>query len=201
MAIIFFHSNIRIVENGVVAISIRTELDLQRAMYQLLEQRSISQITVEQICTEAFIHRSSFYRYYTDKFDLLNQMVMHALDELLIAEHTDVVGSVIMARFIGTHMQILRHLLVTNTEGDNNRSQQAINACFVTVAQDGADDQVFEMIRQSRRPELTAYLVSGVVTSIVQWLNNGHLDGQAANTQAMIQSTLATVFSLEQHTV
>jgi len=98
-------------------------------------------------------------------------------------------------------MQILRHLLVTNTEGDNNRSQQVINTCFVTVAQTGAEDQVFEMIRQSREPELTAYLVSGVVTSIVQWLNNGHLDGQAVCTQAMIQSTLATVFSLEQHTV
>ncbi|YAB13104.1 TetR/AcrR family transcriptional regulator [Lactiplantibacillus plantarum] len=69
-----------------MVISIRTELDLQRAMYQLLEQRSISQITVEQICKQAFIHRSSFYRYYTDKFDLLRQMVMHTLDELLAAE-------------------------------------------------------------------------------------------------------------------
>nr|WP_307845079.1 TetR/AcrR family transcriptional regulator [Lactiplantibacillus plantarum] len=54
-----------------MVISNRTELDLQREMYQLLEQRSISQITVEQICKQAFIHRSSFYRYYTDKFDLL----------------------------------------------------------------------------------------------------------------------------------
>ncbi|MDV2576002.1 hypothetical protein RYX41_04495 [Lactiplantibacillus plantarum] len=57
------------------------------------------------------------------------------------------------------------------------------------------------MIRQSQHPDLTAYLVSGVVTSIVQWLNNGHRDGQAASTQVMIQGTLATVFSLEQHTV
>lgn len=75
-----------------MVISIRTELDLQRAMYQLLEQRSISQITVEQICKQAFIHRSSFYRYYTDKFDLLRQLVMHTLDELLAAERTDTVG-------------------------------------------------------------------------------------------------------------
>lgn len=196
--LLFEYKNLK---NEVMVISIRTELDLQRAMYQLLEQRSISQITVEQICKQAFIHRSSFYRYYTDKFDLLRQMVMHTLDELLAAERTDTVGSAIMSTFIGAHTQVLRHLLVTNNEGDNTRSQQVINDCFVTVAETGADDRVFAMIRQSQHPDLTAYLVSGVVTSIVQWLNNGHRDGQAASTQAMIQGTLATVFSLEQHTV
>jgi len=185
----------------VVIISIRTELDLQRAMYQLLEQRSISQITVEQICTQAFIHRSSFYRYYTDKFDLLYQMVMHALEELLAAERTDATGSAIMARFIGTHTQILRHLLVTNPEGDNSRSQRVINDCFVTLAQTEETDRVFITIRQSQHPDLTAYLVSGVVMSIVQWLSNSGRDGQAESTQATIQATLATVFSLEQHSV
>ncbi|MFB9768615.1 TetR/AcrR family transcriptional regulator [Lactiplantibacillus modestisalitolerans] len=182
-------------------ISIRTALDLQRAMYQLLGQRSISQITVEQICTRAFIHRSSFYRYYTDKFDLLGQMVMHALEELLAAERTDATGSAIIAQFIGAHTQILRHLLVTNAEGDNIRCQQVINDCFVTLAQTESSDHVFVTIRESQHPDLTAYLVSGAVMSIVQWLNNSGRDGQSASTQATIQATLATIFSLEQHTV
>ena len=201
MATIFVHSNERISKKGVVTISIRTERDLQRAMYQLLEQRSISQITVEQICTQAFIHRSSFYRYYTDKFDLLYQMVMHTLEDLLAAQRSDTTGSAIMARFIGTHTQILRHLLVTNPEGDNGRSQRVINECFVALADDDATDRVLIMIRQSQHPDLTAYLVSGVVTSIVQWLSNSDRDAQSESTQAAIRTTLATVFSLERHSV
>lgn len=174
---------------------------MQRAMYQLLEQRSMSQITVEQICTQALIHRSSFYRYYTDKFDLLNQMVTHAVEELLAAQRANATGSTIMAQFIGTHTQILRHLLVTNTEGDNTRCQRVINDCFVTLAETASQDQVFRMIHQSQHPELTAYLVSGVVMSIVQWLNNTAQDGRAEQTQATMRHTLATVFSLEQHPV
>jgi AcrR family transcriptional regulator len=184
----------------VVTISIRTELDLQRAMYQLLEQRSMSQITVEQICARALIHRSSFYRYYTDKFDLLAQMVMRAIEEMLAAEQTNAAGSGVIARFIGTHTQILRHLLVTNTEGDNDRSQRVINDCFLTIAQAGANDQVFVMMRKASQPDLTAYLVSGAITSIVQWLSSEGLDGGAPQIQAAIEKTLATFFSLEQHT-
>lgn len=184
-----------------VTISVRTELDLQRAMYQLLEERSMSQITVEQICTRALIHRSSFYRYYTDKFDLLTQLVMRAIEDLLAAEQANAAGSGVMARFIGTHTQILRHLLVTNTEGDNNRSQQVVNACFLAIAQTGAHDHVFVMIRKAAQPDLTAYLVSGAITSIVQWSNSERLDGASPETQAAIQTTLATFFSLEQHSV
>ncbi|MFC6202861.1 TetR/AcrR family transcriptional regulator [Lactiplantibacillus nangangensis] len=182
-----------------MAISIRTELDLQRAMYELLERQSISQITVEQICQRALIHRSSFYRYYTDKFDLLAQMVMRALEELLAVEQTDAAGSVVMSRYIGTHTQVLRHLLVTNTEGDNARSQQVINDCFLTIAHTGAMDRVFVMIRNARQPDLTAYLVSGAITSIVQWLNNDRRDGGDPKIQAAIETTLASLFSLEQH--
>lgn len=174
---------------------------MQRAMYQLLDRRSISQITVEQICGVALIHRSSFYRYYTDKFDLLSQMVMRAIEELLAVEQADTVGSAVMSRFIGTHTQILRHLLVTNTEGDNNRSQRVINDCLVAVAQTGAADRVFVMIRKSQHPDLMAYLVSGAITSTVQWLSSENLDGSSLETQAAIESTLATVFSLEQQSL
>ncbi|WP_234005737.1 TetR/AcrR family transcriptional regulator [Lactobacillus sp. CBA3606] len=184
-----------------VTISIRTELDLQRAMYQLLEQRSISQITVEQICTQALIHRSSFYRYYTDKFNLLAQMVMHTLAELLAAEQSNAVGSAVMAQFIGTHTQVLRHLLVTNTEGDNNRSQRVINDCFLTIAQTGATDRVLMMMRTAAEPDLTAYLVSGAITSIVQWLSSEGIDGASVQTQLAIEHTLATFFSLEQQSI
>ena len=106
-----------------------------------------------------------------------------------------------MAQFIGTHTQILRHLLVANPEGDNSRSQRVINDCFVTLAQSEASDRVLITIRQSQHPDLTAYLVSGVVTSIVQWLSNSGRDGQAESTQSTIRATLATVFSLEQHSV
>ena len=77
-------------------------------MYQLLEQRSISEVRLSR-SVQAFIHRSSFYRYYTDKFDLLRQMVMHTLDELLAADELIRLVRQLCRRLSGAHTQVLRH--------------------------------------------------------------------------------------------
>ena len=51
----------------------RTVRDFQNALLVLLENNSFDHLTVDQICKEALLHRSSFYRYFNDKYDLLEQ--------------------------------------------------------------------------------------------------------------------------------
>ena len=51
----------------------RTVRDFQNALLTLLETNSFDHLTVDQICNEALLHRSSFYRYFNDKYDLLEQ--------------------------------------------------------------------------------------------------------------------------------
>ena len=51
----------------------RTVRDFQNALLTLLEKNSFDHLTVDQICNEALLHRSSFYRYFNDKYDLLEQ--------------------------------------------------------------------------------------------------------------------------------
>ena len=51
----------------------RTVRDFENALLTLLEDHSFEHLTVEQICQEALLHRSSFYRYFRDKYDLLEQ--------------------------------------------------------------------------------------------------------------------------------
>ena len=41
------------------------------SLTNLLRKEAIEKITVDQICEEANVHRSTFYRYFTDKYDLL----------------------------------------------------------------------------------------------------------------------------------
>ncbi|WP_050755747.1 hypothetical protein [Limosilactobacillus coleohominis] len=42
----------------------RTERDFQRALLHLLEDHSFLSLSVEQICQETMMHRSSFDRYF-----------------------------------------------------------------------------------------------------------------------------------------
>ena len=48
------------------------------AFFSLLDEFSFDEITVTQIITEANINRSTFYRHYKDKYDILDQMLKSA---------------------------------------------------------------------------------------------------------------------------
>ncbi|WP_331490816.1 TetR/AcrR family transcriptional regulator [Aquibacillus rhizosphaerae] len=55
---------------------------------KLLKEKSISTVTVKEICTLADINRSTFYSHYMDQFDLLNQ-----IEEEIIADMNETLTS------------------------------------------------------------------------------------------------------------
>ena len=52
---------------------LRTKKLLLNSLLKLAldDGRKLSEISVQEICDEAMVHRTTFYRYYTDKYDLL----------------------------------------------------------------------------------------------------------------------------------
>lgn len=54
---------------------------IQQALIKLLSEQSFQQLTVQSIITKAGIARGTFYRYYLDKFDLLNRYEDQLLNE------------------------------------------------------------------------------------------------------------------------
>jgi AcrR family transcriptional regulator len=51
----------------------RTRKLLQQALIDLTVEMGFATVTVRDICNRAMVNRSTFYRYYLDKYDLLNQ--------------------------------------------------------------------------------------------------------------------------------
>lgn len=49
----------------------RTYLLLSRALFSLLEETPFEKITLTQLCSYSMVPRSTFYRYFEDKYDLL----------------------------------------------------------------------------------------------------------------------------------
>lgn len=49
----------------------RTYLLLSRSLFQLLEKMPFEKITLTQLCSHSMVPRSTFYRYFEDKYDLL----------------------------------------------------------------------------------------------------------------------------------
>ena len=66
---------------------------LALALRTLLKHEAVEKITVDQICREAKVHRSTFYRYFQDKYDLLQ----YAFGTLMLSklDEEDIVDSMI----------------------------------------------------------------------------------------------------------
>ncbi|GGG89274.1 TetR/AcrR family transcriptional regulator [Paenibacillus radicis (ex Gao et al. 2016)] len=60
----------------------RTKQFISGALLELLQEKRIEDIAIKDITERANVNRSTFYAYYSDKFDLLDQMTKAKLDEL-----------------------------------------------------------------------------------------------------------------------
>src|SRR5699024_12351052 len=58
---------------------INTKRALSKSFYELLEKQSFSTITVNQICNEALAHRTTFYKHFYDKYDLLIYLITYLM--------------------------------------------------------------------------------------------------------------------------
>ena len=66
---------------------------LADSLRDLLKHEAIEKVTVDQICQGAKVHRSTFYRYFTDKYDLM----YYSFERLMIAriDENNVIDSII----------------------------------------------------------------------------------------------------------
>ena len=59
---------------------VKTLKQIDRALLACLAESPFEKITVEQLCKAALINRSTFYKYYTSKYDLMERYLARALD-------------------------------------------------------------------------------------------------------------------------
>ena len=62
---------------------VRTERDIVQAFNRLIARTDIEKITTQMIADEAGVGRATFYRYFKDKYDVLNHNYKKLLDDCL----------------------------------------------------------------------------------------------------------------------
>ena len=63
----------------------RTHKLLWEALMTLMTEQEFETISVKEICDRAMVHRTTFYKHYEDKYDLLTRG-MQQTHEMLLAE-------------------------------------------------------------------------------------------------------------------
>ena len=59
-----------------------TKMVIKDAFVALLKEKPLNKVTVKEICNLAEINRATFYKYYSDPYDLLNKMEQEIMLQL-----------------------------------------------------------------------------------------------------------------------
>ncbi|QBD76461.1 TetR/AcrR family transcriptional regulator [Ktedonosporobacter rubrisoli] len=62
---------------------LRTRKLLRAALIDLIEERDFEALTVGEIAERAMVSRAGFYRYYQDKYDLVEQLFEEAVQAMM----------------------------------------------------------------------------------------------------------------------
>ncbi len=158
---------------------------LQQALILLLDEEEFDRISVSKICKEAGVHRSTFYSYYDNQFDLLEAAYQY-LTQLFLAEfqhfqadcgkpsENDLIGNAHLIpylHFVKDHQKIYQIYL--NHELDfhhKERFDRLVSTIFAPrYHAHGIDDS-------ARIAYMSSFFLAGITQVISRWLRNGCAD-------------------------
>lgn len=162
---------------------IRTKREILAALTELLEQKSIDEITVREITDLAGINRGTFYLHYVDKYDLMEKSVNSIITELqelgkdvLRMDHEDndpdserervITSLTAIFRFVQENSRFIRSLL-------SEKSNYSFHHQFNAILKDALVERW-----ESTNPSVPALYLAAAVTYAYQglihcWLTTG----------------------------
>lgn len=155
----------------------RTVRDFQNALLVLLKKNSFDHLTVDQICQEALLHRSSFYRYFNDKYDLLEQTLNAQITQIADNGKTDddIVKGVLS--YIDTHRDVIRHLAASSTHSSlYSEMLKILTKIMLERCQHESKDILIVALQRADNPEMLAYTFAGAIMGSFYWWQNNNYD-------------------------
>lgn len=162
-----------------------TQQQLQNALIDLMAKESFDKITINQIVDYCHLNRSTFYRYYDDKYELLQ-----TIEERLIADFVDKRLMKVKlnqledqffnedllttrTQYFNKHYRQFRILLGPNCDRSfENRLRNCLNHRYQVIA-DGIDKKQVELVQRM--------IVSMIIEGLEYWLNEPSIDIETLN--------------------
>lgn len=119
----------------------RSKRDLRNALIELLKERSFDKITVTDVCKKAMINKMTFYKYYQDKYTLLDDCIksmaaniyyacLGSDDAKKIVKDSPVDFFVKLTASAVTECRNNKEILLSLAYGNNSSLRFIIESCF-----------------------------------------------------------------------
>ncbi|MBE9914095.1 TetR family transcriptional regulator [Paenibacillus donghaensis] len=159
--------------------NIRTKRDITNAFIELLTTKTFSSITIHDICEKSLVHRSTFYRYYEDKYDLLNHVTIILGNNLFQNVNSNHESSHSFYEqildYVEEHKQLFLNITIKNNNSDAYNELVKMGSRFLMENSKAMDDPISQKIRQSNYSKLACdFYMSGFVEVLKNWIGGNY---------------------------
>ena len=154
----------------------RTKKALRDALFELLETKNINQITVTELTTLADVNRATFYFYYTDLIDMLQQIQNEAyqLFSDIISESTSSINTIegfteyaeSLLNFCKDHENLCRFIINNDV---NNQLFQQIQFLMLNNIPNAKD----KFPKNNPARYLSNYVLTAMTGIMIDWMDEG----------------------------
>ncbi|MDR0270570.1 TetR/AcrR family transcriptional regulator [Paenibacillus sp.] len=152
----------------------RTKGIIINAFIKLLNEKTFLSISIQDICDEAKVHRSTFYRYFVDKFELYNQVVNMIVATLYDHASKNRNHSLVeeVLDYVDANKALVLNITFKNESNELYNSIIKMGAKIIHEKASYMDDVISRKIRESNHPEiLCSFYCSGMIEVVKQWVN------------------------------
>ncbi|MBP1046082.1 TetR/AcrR family transcriptional regulator [Enterococcus sp. BWM-S5] len=149
-----------------------TKKVIREEFLQILQTKELARITVKEICEAADINRGTFYKYYTDPYDLFQKIESDLLE--------DIMGNIkIQEKELDSWLVNILIILSENKDASNiilsSKSESRLISSMLSRVKPEALEN-FALIFEDSSPDKLdlyfTYFVDGTIGLIENWLKN-----------------------------
>ena len=178
----------------------RTRLTKQlfrNALTELLElKKSIEKISIKEICESAELNRSTFYAYYNEPKDLLQEIeaeitasTIEYLKKEVVENESEPKGTVLaFLRYIRDNDRQFRIFLVDNLNPDFRSAYFAQSLAFIK--------SISVHFPEVEAPYIYAYILNGSAAIILEWIRSGYSIPEEALSDLLFSLNANAIFNI-----
>lgn len=154
----------------------KTKKGLRNALFELIKQKDIKDISVTELTQKAEINRSTFYFYYKDIYDMMEQIQ----DEIYAVVDNELIKTDLKFNKLSDYTAYIQRFLEFSKENCEICKFVIMNDCQNKLARKILD-ALLENVPDSKlsyeptdsRYYLTTFAINAIQGTVIEWLNDG----------------------------
>lgn len=170
----------------------RSKRDLRNALMELLKERPFDKITVTDICKKATINKMTFYKYYQDKYTLLDDCIKSVAaniyyacvgseDAKMIVKNSPVDFFVRLTSSAVTECRNNKEILLSLVYGNNLSLRFIIDSCIHKMMQQLIEKLAVFYEFKYPLPVITDFFIGGFSNIVTECLKKSDFNLQKFN--------------------